>query len=108
MDKRRYDDEDIFKERPIVFPIVKDFFLFFINGPKTEGGWVIWGLLLPITFPLLCFFQLTLGFVSAIASAYNGQVVVVDGGSGGGFFDEVSDRRREDIEFLMGTGKYAR
>ena len=27
---------------------------------------------------------------------------------GGGIFDEVSSRRREDIQFLLGTGKYAR
>ena len=29
------------------------------------------------------------------------------GGSGGGFFDEVSTRRRSDLQFLLGTGPFA-
>ena len=38
------------------------------------------------------------------------KVVYVDGGcyGGDGFFDEVSDRRRSDIQFLLGTGPFAR
>lgn len=37
-------------------------------------------------------------------------VVYVDDGcyGGDGFFDEVSTRRREDLQFLLGTGKYAK
>ena len=38
-----------------------------------------------------------------------GPVYVVDGGgSGDGLFDEVSTRRREDLQYLLGIGKYSR
>jgi len=38
------------------------------------------------------------------------KVVYIDGGDygGDGFFDEVSDRRRADLQFLLGTGPYAK
>ncbi len=38
-----------------------------------------------------------------------GPVYVVDGGgSGDGLFDEVSTRRREDLQYLLGIGKYSK
>ena len=95
-------------KRPLVFPAVKTFFRFFICGPETEKGWALWALLFPITFPILLFFQCVIGVLSAILGAATGNVVIVDGGGGDGFFDEVSTRRRDDYQFITGTGKYAK
>lgn len=87
-----------------------DFIGFFVCGPQTETGWLIWGLLFPITFPILAFFQVIFAFLVVICRGVGEGIVSSQFadecdaalGYGGGFFDEVSDRRRADIEFLFG------
>ena len=83
---------------------------YFVCGPQTATGWLIWGLLFPITFPILAFFQVIFAFLVVICRGVSVGIVSSQFadecdaalGYGGGFFDEVSDRRRADIEFLFG------
>ena len=66
-------------------------------------------MLLPITLPIWMICQFIIGCLEILVGELTGNVVIVDGGgSGDGFFDEVSDRRREDYQFITGTGKYAK
>lgn len=96
-------------KRPMVCSGVKNFIRFFMCGPSTNGGWFLWGLLWPLTFPIWMVSQFIIGCIEVMVGAMTGNIVVVDGGgSGEGLFDEVSCRRREDIQFLTGTGKYAK
>ena len=66
------------------------------------------GAALPDNISDIAVFQCVIGVLSAILGAATGNVVIVDGGGGDGFFDEVSTRRRDDYQFITGTGKYAK
>ena len=74
--------------------------------------WLFFGwLLIPLGIIMLildCFFTL-LGEMYDLHLVQRGKkkVVYFGGGTGDGFFDEVSTRRREEFQFLTGTGKYA-
>ena len=53
--------------------------------------------------------QFIIGCLEILVGELTGNVVIVDGGgSGDGFFGEVSTRRREDIQYLLGIGKYSK
>lgn len=102
-------DESKSEDRPLVRSGVKTFLRFFICGPSTNEGWILWALLLPITFPIWMVCQFVIGCLEVFVGAMTGNIVIVDGGgSGDGFFDEVSSRRRDDYQFITGTGKYAK
>ena len=91
-------------------------------GPNLMWG-LVWGTVVVllasyVSFAGGCLFGLGLGIVKFIyAVKWDMEhpqevrpVVYVDDGcyGGDGFFDEVSTRRREDLQFLLGTGKYAK
>ena len=81
---------------------------FICYGPSTNNEWIVFGLLLPITFPVVMIGVLITALLQIMVCESTGSVVIVgDGGSGDGFFDEVSCRRRDDYQFITGTGKYA-
>ena len=102
-------DESKSENRPLVHPGVKAFLRFFACGPSTKVGGLLWGLLLPITLPIWMVCQFIIGCLEILVGELTGNVVIVDGGgSGDGFFDEVSCRRRDDYQFITGTGKYAK
>ena len=84
---------------------VKEFLRFFMCGPRTSAGGLVWGLMFPLTFPIWFVSQFLIGICEVIAGTMTGNIVCVDGG-GDGMFDEVSCRRREDIRFLLGQGDY--
>ena len=88
--------------------VLKSVFLFFISGPKTKAEIVVWMLLLPVTFPILFISQMAIAWVAAFAKVYDDKSFFCDDGGGEGLFDEVSTGRREDIQFLLETGPYAR
>ena len=102
-------DEAKSETRPLVHPGVKAFLRFFACGPSTKAGGLLWGLLLPITLPIWMVCQFIIGCLEILVGELTGNVVIVDGGgSGDGLFDEVSTRRREDIQYLLGIGKYSK
>ena len=77
--------------------------------PIYQSRGLLWGLLLPITLPIWMVCQFIVGCLEILVGELTGNVVIVDGGgSGDGFFDEVSCRRRGDYQFITGTGKYAK
>lgn len=84
---------------------VKCFLRFFACGPRSPEGWLLWGLMCPVTVPIFFVCQLVIGCLEILVGELTGSVVVVDGG-GDGMFDEVSCRRREEIKFLLGQGDY--
>lgn len=98
------------EDKPIVCEVVKDIIRFFVSGPRSNGGWLLWGLMVPVTLPIWMVCQFVIGCIEVFLGELTGSVMVVDGGSGGGegFFDEVSCRRRDDYQFITGTGKYAK
>ena len=89
----------------------KGVFRFFISGPKSPVEIVLWMLMLPITFPILFICQLAIAWMASIVTMCKDCATLSGGHSdygGGGLFDEVSTARREDIQFLLGTGPYAK
>lgn len=102
-------DESKSGNRPLVHPGVKAFLRFFAYGPSTKAGGLLWGLLSPITFPIWMVCQFIIGCLEILVGELTDNVVIVDGGgSGDGLFDEVSTRRREDLQYLLGIGKYSK
>ena len=49
------------EDKPLVRSGVKTFLRFFICGPSTDAGWVLWALLLPITLPIWMVCQFIIG-----------------------------------------------
>ena len=97
------------EDRSFVHPGVKAFLRFFMCGPRSAAGGLIWGLMFPITLPIWFVSQFVVGCLEVMVGMMTGNIVVVDGGGGGdGVFDEVSTRRRDDYQFITGTGKYAK
>ena len=98
------------EDKPIVCELVKDVIRFFVCGPRSNEGWLLWGLMVPVTLPIWMVCQFVIGCIEVFLGELTGSVMVVDGGCGGGegFFDEVSCRRRDDYQFITGTGKYAK
>ena len=91
--------------------VFKGVFRFFISGPKSPVEIVLWMLMLPITLPILLICQLAMAWMAAIVTLCKDCATLRGGHSdygGGGLFDEVSTARREDIQFLLGTGPYAK
>lgn len=98
-------------ERPWVLQGFVDVVGFFVRGPKTEWGWVLWGLLFPITFTTLAVSQIITAYIVAMCGCVSDGMVSSElmdkydaaSGYGSGFFDEVSDRRRADLDFMFGN-----
>lgn len=94
---------------PIACEFIKRFFLFFMRPPQTTVEKILWSLLLPITFTTTFFSQLVICYVAACVDLVKNTKPDWGGGygygGGGGLFDEVSDARRADIEFLFGARK---
>jgi hypothetical protein len=71
----------------------------------------VFALFFPITVPVIGVLASITAIFQLIVAESTGNVVVIDGGDGGGgdgFFDEVSCRRRDDYQFITGTGKFAK
>ena len=94
---------------PASYLYVRRFFQFCLNGPETFAEGVLWGLLSFVTIPIMFFGTLFLG-IKEMFTPSAGNTYVVDGGGyeGNGLFDEVSTRRREDLQYLFGIGKYSK
>jgi hypothetical protein len=93
--------------------LVGDFFRFCMLDFTSVPLGVLWGLLLPITIPGMIIGAILYSIRDALAAGGEGaRVIDISGmepvyGGGEGLFDEVSTRRREDLQFLLGIGKYA-
>ena len=71
----------------------------------------MWVLMLPVTLPILFISQFAIAWMASIVTMCKDCATLSGGHSdygGGGLFDEVSTARREDIQFLLGTGPYAK
>lgn len=92
----------------------KEFFRFFIKGPRGGAEVVVWVLMLPVTFPILFISQMAIAWLaSMVTMCKDCDTLWRSEGryhdyEGGGLFDEVSTGRREDVQFMMGTGPYAK
>ena len=87
--------------------IIKRIFRFFMCGPRGPLEVLLWVSLWMVTVPVWFVSQFIMGILEVIVGEVNGTNVYIDGG-GDGFFDEVSTRRRDDYQFITGTGKYAK
>ena len=93
---------------PAAYLYIRRFLRFCVYGPDTVPEGLLWGVMSPVTLPIMVVGLFVLG-LKELFSPVRGPVYVVDGGgSGEGLFDEVSTRRREDLQFLLGTGKYSK
>ena len=93
---------------PPAYLYLRRFLRFCVYGPDTVPEGVLWASLCPVTLPIMVVGVFVVG-IRELFSPVAGPVVVIDDDrSGDGFFDEVSTRRREDYQFITGTGKYAR
>ena len=79
---------------------------YLLYGPKSPLGIVVWMLLLPVTLPIYVIFQCSMAFLYNLWEWSKNPPTTYYGG--GGLFDEVSTARREDLQFLLGTGPYAK
>ena len=81
----------------------------YIMNPDTFWEMLTWGLMMPVTLPLWVMGCIGMSIKDAIVSAKGEYIPVHVGGDygGGGLFDEVSTRRREELQYLFGIGKYA-
>ena len=98
------------KNKPWLAIVIKRILRFMFCGPSTNGEWIVFALFFPITVPVIGILVTITEFIKIIVAESLGHVVVIDGGGGGGgdgFFDEVSCRRRDDYQFITGTGKFA-
>ncbi len=97
------------QRRPLVRWLMK-IIKFIFWGPSTENEWIVFALFFPITVPVIGVLACITSIFQLIIAESTGNVVVLDGGGcggGDGFFDEVSCRRRDDYQFMTGTGKFA-
>lgn len=93
---------------PPAYLYLRRFLRFCVYGPDTVPEGLLWGVMCPVTLPIMVIGLFVVG-IRELFSPVAGPVYVVDGGgSGDGFFDEVSTRRRDDYQFITGTGKYAK
>ena len=92
----------------------KEFFRFFIKGPRGGAEVVVWVLMLPVTFPILFISQMAIAWMASMVTMCKDSATLwrsegrYHDYEGGELFDEVSTGRREDVQFLMGTGPYAK
>ena len=93
---------------PPAYLYLRRFLRFCVYGPDTALEGVVWALLCPVTLPIMVVGMFVVGIRHAFAPVAGPVYVVDGGGSGDGFFDEVSTRRREDLQYLLGIGKYSK
>lgn len=97
------------EEPPETYLWVKGFVHFCVYGPENAAEGVLYALLFPITLTVHVIGLIVLSVRDLFVAGKN-NTYYVDSGvgyDGDGFFDEVSTRRREDFQFMTGTGKYA-
>lgn len=91
-----------------IFGKIKGVLRIFFCGPETHVEVVVWSLLMPVSVPLLFVSKLVTCWFKAFAHLNDKGNYFPCDYEGVGLFDEVSTARREDIQFLLGTGPYAK